>query len=105
MRDYVPLTLDGTKYNAQFAIRFFGSQRGEYQLFYHNCFNYKSNGYTDLVAVDFTVSIIEMNKNSYLSAGDIIKPHIYFYLAFCFAMASITWMHKLCRSEYVLKIS
>uniref|UniRef100_A0AC34GXR1 Uncharacterized protein n=1 Tax=Panagrolaimus sp. ES5 TaxID=591445 RepID=A0AC34GXR1_9BILA len=73
---------------------------GEYQFFYHNCFNYKStNGYNDLVAVDLTVSIVELNKHSYLSAGDIAKPQIYFYLAFLFAIASITWMHNLCRSD------
>uniref|UniRef100_A0AC34QXP6 Protein GPR107 n=1 Tax=Panagrolaimus sp. JU765 TaxID=591449 RepID=A0AC34QXP6_9BILA len=100
-KDYIPLTSNGNKYNVQFAIRFFGTQRGEYQMFYHNCFNYKENGYNDRVAVDFAVSIVEMNRNSYLSAGDIIKPHIYLYLAFCFAIASITWMHKLCRSDYL----
>ena len=100
MYDYIPLSVNGTKYSTNFSIRFFDDKRGEYQLFYHNCFNYNSNtGYTDLVAVDFTVSIIEMNMFSYLSAGDILKPRLYLYLAFLFAIISISWIHKLCRSE------
>uniref|UniRef100_A0A914YJ31 GOST seven transmembrane domain-containing protein n=1 Tax=Panagrolaimus superbus TaxID=310955 RepID=A0A914YJ31_9BILA len=103
MQDYIPLTVNGTKYGTNFSIRFFDDQKGEYQFFYHNCFNYKStNGYNDLVAVDLTVSIVEMNRYSYLSAGDIIKPQIYFYLAFLFAIASITWMHNLCRSDSMM---
>jgi hypothetical protein len=100
MRDYIPLTVNGTKFATNFSILFFDDQKGDYQFFYHNCFNYKStNGISDLVAVDLTVSIVEMNRNSYLSSGDILKPQIYFYLAFLFAIASITWIHNLCRSD------
>uniref|UniRef100_A0A7E4UM24 Lung seven transmembrane receptor family protein n=3 Tax=Panagrellus redivivus TaxID=6233 RepID=A0A7E4UM24_PANRE len=99
-QDYIPLSVNGTKYAAHFATRFLGPLKGEYQLVYHNCLNYKSaNGVTDRIAVDFAVRITEMNAHSYLSAGDIPKPQIYFYLAFLFAMATIAWMHKLCRSD------
>ncbi|KAI1716542.1 lung seven transmembrane receptor domain-containing protein [Ditylenchus destructor] len=95
----IPLTVENGQYSMRFGIRFAQSQRGLYNLIYHNCFNYRAHGFSDRVAVDFTVSIVERNVNSYLSAGDIAKPNLYLYVSFLFALASILWINVLCRSD------
>lgn len=65
----------------------------------HNCFNYRGHGYSDKVAVDLTVDIIEMNGFSHLSAGDIPKPQLYIFASFVFALMAILWVNMLCKSD------
>lgn len=37
------------------AVRFEEGQQGSYNFIYHNCFNYRAHGYSNQVAVHFTV--------------------------------------------------
>uniref|UniRef100_A0A1I7XVB1 3Beta_HSD domain-containing protein n=1 Tax=Heterorhabditis bacteriophora TaxID=37862 RepID=A0A1I7XVB1_HETBA len=55
--------------------------------------------FSDRVAVDFTVDIIEKNVGSYLSAGDIPKPQLLLYISLMFVFAGALWCHRLCRTE------
>uniref|UniRef100_A0A914CYY1 Lung seven transmembrane receptor n=1 Tax=Acrobeloides nanus TaxID=290746 RepID=A0A914CYY1_9BILA len=99
-RDYIPLEKnDKGEYSVQFATRFNFEERGLYTFMYHNCFNYRAQGYSDRVAVDFTVNITEWNVDSYLSAGEIPKPQLYLYFAFLFMLATFMWINTLCKSE------
>ncbi|CAJ0584628.1 unnamed protein product, partial [Mesorhabditis spiculigera] len=97
--DYVPLIQHDNRYSANISIRFTDEQRGKYHFIYHNCFNYREQGYSSRVAVDFSVFFAERNLFSYLSAGDLPKPHLFLYMSFCFFFAGILWAHKLCTSE------
>jgi hypothetical protein len=97
--DMVPLTVENGQYSARFGIRFTGKQKGLYNFLYHNCFNYRAHGYSDRVAVDFTISLVERNIGSYLSAGDIEKPKLYLYMSFLFTLATILWINILCKSD------
>uniref|UniRef100_A0A915AJE5 Lung seven transmembrane receptor n=1 Tax=Parascaris univalens TaxID=6257 RepID=A0A915AJE5_PARUN len=96
--DYIPLSLVGGHYSTSMAIKFTDRQRGRYHFVYHNCFNYRAHGYSNRVAVDFTVDIIERNADSYLSAGDIAKPKLFLYMSAMFAFAAFLWIYNLCRS-------
>uniref|UniRef100_A0A914D4F3 Intimal thickness related receptor IRP domain-containing protein n=1 Tax=Acrobeloides nanus TaxID=290746 RepID=A0A914D4F3_9BILA len=99
-RDYIPLEKNAKgEYSVQFATRFNFEERGLYTFMYHNCFNYRAQGYSDRVAVDFTVNITEWNVDSYLSAGEIPKPQLYLYFAFLFMLATFMWINTLCKSE------
>uniref|UniRef100_A0A1I8ART0 Protein GPR107 n=1 Tax=Steinernema glaseri TaxID=37863 RepID=A0A1I8ART0_9BILA len=97
--DYVPLNYTNRQYATKFGIRFTDKQRGLYNFIYHNCFNYRAHGYSDKVAVDFTVDIVEKNIESYLSAGDIAKPQLYLYVSFMFLIAAFVWAYTLIKSE------
>jgi len=97
--DILPLTFENKQYSTQFGIRFNNHQSDLYQLVFHNCFNYRAHGFSDRVAVDFTVGIIERNEGSYLSAGDIQKPLLYLYMSFLFALTTILWINVLCKSD------
>ncbi|TKR80364.1 hypothetical protein L596_014448 [Steinernema carpocapsae] len=97
--DYVPLTYTDNQYATKFAVRFTNKQRGLYNFIYHNCFNYHAVGYSNRVAVDFTVAIVEKNSESYLSAGDIAKPQLYLYVSFMFIIAGFVWSYTLIKSE------
>lgn len=98
-KDYIPLMLSGDQYSTSLAIRFEGGQEGNYYFIYHNCFNYRAHGYSNQVAVDFTVDIVERNPGSYLSAGDIAKPEFYLYVSAMFAVAAVVWIRNICRSS------
>ncbi|KAK0403825.1 hypothetical protein QR680_017141 [Steinernema hermaphroditum] len=97
--DYVPLKYSDNQYSTEFGIRFTEKQRGLYNFIYHNCFNYHAHGYSDKVAVDFTVAIVEKNINTYLSAGDVAKPQLYLYMSFMFMVAGFVWAYTLIKSE------
>uniref|UniRef100_A0A915DVL2 Protein GPR107 n=1 Tax=Ditylenchus dipsaci TaxID=166011 RepID=A0A915DVL2_9BILA len=98
-QNIVPLTFENNQYSTRFGIHFTEKQRGLYNFLYHNCFNYRAHGYSDKVAVDFKVSIVERNTNSYLSAGDIPKPRLYLYMSFLFSLATVLWINVLCKSD------
>uniref|UniRef100_A0A9J2PR46 DOMON domain-containing protein n=1 Tax=Ascaris lumbricoides TaxID=6252 RepID=A0A9J2PR46_ASCLU len=96
--DYVPLIFVNGHYSTSMAIRFTDKQRGRYHFVYHNCFNYRAHGYSNRVAVDFTVDITERNADSYLSAGDIAKPKLFLYMSAMFAFAAFLWIYNLCKA-------
>uniref|UniRef100_A0A0R3RFP1 Lung seven transmembrane receptor family protein n=1 Tax=Elaeophora elaphi TaxID=1147741 RepID=A0A0R3RFP1_9BILA len=98
-KDYLPLNLSGDQYSTSVAIRFEEGQKGSYSFIYHNCFNYRAHGYSNQVAVHFTVDIVERNPGSYLPAGDIPKPKLYLYMAVMFASAACLWIWNICHSS------
>ncbi|VDK82928.1 unnamed protein product [Litomosoides sigmodontis] len=98
-KDYLPLILSGDQYSTSVAIRFAEGQQGSYSFIYHNCFNYRAHGYSNQVAVDFTVDIVERNPGSYLPAGDITKPKLYLYMAAMFTIAACLWIWNICYSS------
>uniref|UniRef100_A0A914I4N7 Protein GPR107 n=1 Tax=Globodera rostochiensis TaxID=31243 RepID=A0A914I4N7_GLORO len=97
--DFLPTVLQNGQYSTQFAVRFNEQQKGFYFLFFHNCFNYREHGYSDRVAVDLTVTLVERNVDSFLSIEDIPKPNLYIYFAFVFALATIFWANLLCKAD------
>ncbi|CAI4232653.1 unnamed protein product [Auanema sp. JU1783] len=97
--DYVPLIQNDNHYSTNISIRFNEQLRGKYYLIYHNCFNYRAHGYSDRVAVDFVVDIVEANVGSYLSAGDIPKPQLLLYISLMFFFTGVVWSHRLCLTD------
>ncbi|VDO33149.1 unnamed protein product [Brugia timori] len=100
-KDYLPLNLSGDQYSTSVALKFEEGQQGRYSFIYHNCFNYRAHGYSNQVAVHFTVDIVERNPGSYLPAGDVAKPKLYLYMATIFAVAACVWIRNICHSRAV----
>ncbi|VBB28610.1 unnamed protein product [Acanthocheilonema viteae] len=98
-KDYLPLNLSGDQYSTSVTIRFKERQQGNYNFIYHNCFNYRAHGYSNQVAVHFTVDIVERNPGSYLPAGDIAKPKLYLCMAAVFTIAACLWIRNICHSR------
>lgn len=98
--DYVPLVENNLLYSANISIRFPYDLRGKYHFMYHNCFNYHAHGYSDRIAVDFTVWIVERNVGSFLSAGDIPKPQLFLYVSLAFLLSAALWCRLLCLSSH-----
>uniref|UniRef100_A0A7I4Z662 Protein GPR107 n=1 Tax=Haemonchus contortus TaxID=6289 RepID=A0A7I4Z662_HAECO len=99
-KDFVPLEQKDLLYSANISIRFPYDLRGNYHFIYHNCFNYRAHGYSDRVAVDFTVWIVERNVGSFLSAGDIPKPQLFIYVSLAFVLSAALWCRLLCLSSH-----
>ncbi|KAI6191495.1 Seven transmembrane receptor family protein [Aphelenchoides bicaudatus] len=97
--DYVPLNQTGENYAFTFFIRFNETQNGLYFLYFHSCLDYREHGFSNKVAVDFTVDIAEMNQFSHLSAGDIEKPRLFIAFSFAFALLTILWINMICKSN------
>ncbi|KAJ1362448.1 hypothetical protein KIN20_021991 [Parelaphostrongylus tenuis] len=98
--DFIPLSQKDLHYSTNISIRFSYELRGKYHFIYHNCFNYREHGYSDRVAVDFTVWIVERNVGSFLSAGDIPKPQLFLYFSLAFVLAAALWCRLLCLSNH-----
>lgn len=90
-------------YNATFAMRVASeSDEGLYNLYFHNCENYKEG---TKVSLDFTISIEENNSGNYLSAGEMPLPALYFMMALLFFLSGCFWVFILRKSKHpVFKI-
>ncbi|RZF32592.1 hypothetical protein LSTR_LSTR011039 [Laodelphax striatellus] len=92
-------------YSSDFTIRIVTpNEEGLYNLYFHNCRNYKSE--KSLVSVDFSVHITEVNRgDNYLSAGEMPLPTLYFMTSLLFCMSGIFWVVILKKSKHpVFKI-
>ncbi|CAL2050221.1 unnamed protein product [Caenorhabditis brenneri] len=98
--NYIPLQVDNENhFSTNMSIRFDGKIVGQYVFMFHNCYNYRAHGYSDRVAVDLTVDLVERNMHSYLSMSEIPKPDIYLYMSIIFFGLSVYWVHLLCRAS------
>ena len=70
---------------------------GLYNLFFHNCPNYGSSK----VHASMTVEMTERNMDSFLSAGEMPLPALYFMMAVLFFISSCFWIFILRKSKYV----
>ncbi|XP_076649135.1 protein GPR107 isoform X2 [Halictus rubicundus] len=97
-------TVRGEKYyNTSFSV-YVGNEQDEglYNLYFHNCPNYK---YESQVELDFTVQILEMNSQNFLSAGEMPLPALYFMMALLFFLSGCFWVFILKKSKHpVFKI-
>lgn len=91
----LPLVLENKEYYTKFSIRFWHLvEEGEYYLYFHNCYNYVKD-YSSRLPVSFSISVVEKNANSYLPAGEIGKPNLYFGLAALFLATAVFWVYVL----------
>lgn len=115
-------TIKGEKYyNTSFAVYVASKEEeGLYNLYFHNCPNYK---YDSPVALDFTVrhlfrnnlnnfslylvlmishlqiQISEINSGNFLSAGEMPLPALYFMMALLFFLSGCFWVFILRKSK------
>ncbi|XP_034187075.1 protein GPR107 isoform X1 [Osmia lignaria lignaria] len=97
-------TIKGEKYyNTSFAVYVASKEEeGLYNLYFHNCPNYK---YDSPVALDFTIQISEINSGNFLSAGEMPLPALYFMMALLFFLSGCFWVFILRKSKHpVFKI-
>lgn len=77
-------------------------EEGLYNLYFHNCPNYK---YDSQVALDFSIQISEINSGNFLSAGEMPLPALYFMMALLFFLSGCFWLFILKKSKHpVFKI-
>lgn len=67
---------------------------GLYALYFHNCLNYPSKVQElhQYVSVDLDMNIVEKNIDSFLSAGEIPLPQLYFALSVIFFILATIWL-------------
>ncbi|XP_043586952.1 protein GPR107 isoform X2 [Bombus pyrosoma] len=97
-------TVKGEKYyNTSFSMYIASAEEeGLYNLYFHNCPNYK---YDSQVALDFTIQISEINNGNFLSAGEMPLPALYFMMALLFFLSGCFWVFILKKSKHpVFKI-
>ncbi|XP_012151906.2 protein GPR107 isoform X1 [Megachile rotundata] len=103
----LPMTVQTIKgeryYNTSFAVYVASKEEeGLYNLYFHNCPNYK---YDVPVALDFTIQISEINSGNFLSAGEMPLPALYFMMALLFFLSGCFWVFILKKSKHpVFKI-
>ncbi|CAL7933485.1 unnamed protein product [Xylocopa violacea] len=106
-RRRLPMTVQTVKgvkyYNTSFAMYVASEpEEGLYNLYFHNCPNYK---YESQVAVDFTIQISEINSGNFLSAGEMPLPALYFMMSLLFFLSGCFWVFILKKSKHpVFKI-
>ncbi|XP_053994681.1 protein GPR107 isoform X1 [Hylaeus volcanicus] len=97
-------TIKGEKYyNTSFTMYVASEEEeGLYNLYFHNCPNYKYDAH---VALDFTIQISEINTGNFLSAGEMPLPTLYFMMALLFFVSGCFWVFILKKSKHpVFKI-
>lgn len=83
-------------FSTAFVIRVLNhGGEGLYSLFFHNCPNYAR----DKVHASMTVEMAERNMDSYLSAGEMPLPALYFMMAVLFFISSCFWIFILRKSN------
>lgn len=79
-------------------------EEGLYNLYFHACPNYRRTA-SSLVALDFNVDIEESNRGSFLSAGEMPLPALYFMMSILFLLSGLFWVFILRKSRHpVFKI-
>ncbi|PSN53305.1 Protein GPR107 [Blattella germanica] len=91
-------TSEGKFFNANFVV-YVASENNEglYNLYFHNCPNYKDG---KNVALAFTMEIEENNNGNFLSAGEMPLPALYFMMALLFFLSGCFWVFILSKSKH-----
>ncbi|KAI0222818.1 G protein-coupled receptor [Lamellibrachia satsuma] len=97
--DSIPMIEDSTgRFSVYFLVRIEQEvEEGLYNLFFYNCYNYNQS--ISRTFVHFSAYLIEKNKDSYLSAGDIPLPPIYFILCMVYTLLGSFWFYVLRSSK------
>lgn len=68
---------------------------GLYSVFFHSCGNFEADpfDFKRLTKVNLTLDIMEKNLESYLSAGEIPLPELYFALSVIFFILGFIWLN------------
>ncbi|KAK3087223.1 hypothetical protein FSP39_003305 [Pinctada imbricata] len=95
--------IDNTSYRFSFKVQILhDEEEGLYNLYFHNCLNYKAESASKF---DLDIEIIEQNEDNYLSAGEIPESYLFFAFAAVYLGVGIFWMVVLRRmKEDVYKI-
>jgi len=71
-------------------------EEGLYNLYFHNCYNKTDNRLNQkLSTINLTAILIEKNIDSYLSAGEIPLPVLYFTWAVIYFLSGFYWIFVL----------
>nr|ACC43944.1 lung-like 7 transmembrane receptor [Philodina roseola] len=96
--------IDGASHRFRFHFRVFINRQfeeGLFNLYFHNCFNRNSTQFTQrLLNINLTAILIERNPDSYLSAGEIPLPVLYFTWAVIYFLAGCYWIFILRTSKH-----
>jgi hypothetical protein len=77
-------------YSGKFTVNIECSpQAGLYNLYFHNCYNYR---YPYAVKVNLNLLLVEHNENTFLSAGEIPLPIIYSMMSVGFFITACLWV-------------
>uniref|UniRef100_A0A8D8V6D1 Protein GPR107 n=1 Tax=Cacopsylla melanoneura TaxID=428564 RepID=A0A8D8V6D1_9HEMI len=87
--------------NASFVI-FIASEaeEGLYNLYLHNCENYRRAYWSEGVKVNFTIHIREENVQNFLSAGEMPLPALYLTMSLLFCLSGSFWLLILQKSSH-----
>ncbi|XP_064457558.1 protein GPR107-like [Ornithodoros turicata] len=89
------IQVDGTiVYSFQFSIDIERKEyEGLYSLYFHNCYHSFAEMMNSSANLSLTIS--EKNDGSFLSAGEIPLPQVYFLMSISFFAAGCYWIHTL----------
>jgi len=82
----LPLNKTGTEFSGTITVVIDGANEGLYNLYFHNCFD------EEPTKIDMKLRIIEHNKNTFLSAGEIPLPTIYGVISALFLIAGCVYI-------------
>lgn len=77
-------------------------EEGLYNLYFHACPNYAHLAAPLAVALAFNVDIEESNRGSFLSAGEMPLPALYFMMAILFLLSGLFWVFILRKSRHTV---
>ncbi|KAI7695675.1 hypothetical protein SSS_05942 [Sarcoptes scabiei] len=88
----IPELAGKNQYSFKFRMIVDSVYEGLFALHFHNCFNHGNELQENkFVSVDLNIDIVEKNINSFLSAGEIPLPRLYFDLSVVFFIIGIVW--------------
>ncbi|XP_013788341.1 protein GPR107-like isoform X1 [Limulus polyphemus] len=88
----LPVNKTGNVYSFQFSVVIGDDKhKGLYSLYFHNCANYGKH--MEKTMVNLTMTIKEENQGTYLSAGEMPLPHMYFGLSVVFFSVGCFWIY------------
>ncbi|XP_065342778.1 protein GPR107 [Cloeon dipterum] len=100
----IPITRNrnGGSYNIYFIIVIATEQdEGLYNFYYHTC----PRNMDVYAASSFLIELEELNKNNYLSAGEMPLPALYFMMSLLFFLSGSFWVFIISKSKHpVFKI-